>query len=61
MRGTGPGDRNERTGRDVLVAAEMLRDSFGLADRAAYMVVDFSFRQGVQVECQVYNRIDDRF
>jgi hypothetical protein len=33
----GPGDRKDRAGRVVLLAAEMLRDSFGLAERAAYI------------------------
>lgn len=34
VRGIGPGDRRERAGREVFVAAEMLRDSLGLAARA---------------------------
>jgi hypothetical protein len=37
VRGIGPGDRSESTGRGALVVAEMLRDSLGLAVRAAYI------------------------
>jgi hypothetical protein len=35
----GPGDRKDRAGRVVFVAAEMLRDSLGLAERAAYILI----------------------
>lgn len=37
VRGIGPGDRSESTGRGAFVAAEMLRDNLGLAERAAYI------------------------
>lgn len=41
VRGIGPGDRKDRAGRVVFAAAEMLRDSLGLAERAAYILILF--------------------
>jgi hypothetical protein len=38
VRGIGPGDRSESTGRGALAVAEMLRDNLGLAVRAAYIL-----------------------
>lgn len=41
VRGIGPGDRRDKTGRDVFDAAEMLSDNLGLAARAAYILQKF--------------------
>lgn len=42
VRGIGPGDRSESTGRGAVVAAEMLRDNLGLAVRAAYILIELA-------------------
>lgn len=52
VRGMGPGDRKDRAGRAVFVAAEMLRDNFGLAERAANILLcwnDFGFDEKIDI------------
>lgn len=53
----GPGDRKDRAGRVVFVAAEMLRDSLGLAERAAYILT--LFRREIDIWVEYKNVIYD--
>lgn len=41
VRGVRPGDFNDSEGREAFCAAEMLKESLGLAARVAYMIKRF--------------------